>query len=282
MKRIATGLISILAAVVPTVASAQSNIKAAFDAIINCKEAEISDYHYYGKDPKTNLKTGQDDIYDFVIPANKKNLIKNVLDAFDKDENIAYVIKKGKNTGEDNQFLLYSEDTSGSIVIDDTDYHYIYELFAPSKSEDPKGIHRYAYGFNYKEEDGVIKGKIVINYATTGEYRQQAERQKQLDWINAMDKANKKANDEDSQQSWFEQMMACINGLKYANDQTRIGIATKAYKLIGNMDEYEISDQDMDTIKRMFEITLANQSYSDPILRELLRQCHAGIESQYK
>ncbi len=278
MKRIAIRLICLLAALAPTAASAQSNIQAAFDAIINCNDAEISDYHYSGKDPKTKMKSGQDDIYNFVIPANKKKLISNVLDAFAKDEDTAYLTKKGKNTGTDNQILLHSEEATDGIPIDDSDYNYIYEFFAPSKAEDPKGIHRYAYGFNYKEEDGVIKGKIVINYATTLEYRQQAERQRQFDWMVEMDKANKGYGDEDTQQSWFEQVMACINGLKTANDKTRIALATKAYKLVGNIEDYDVSSQDKTTIKKMFEITLSNPAYSDPILYELLKQCQAGIK----
>ncbi len=278
MKRIAIRLICILAAIAPITASAQSNIMTAFDAIINCKEAEISDYHFSMKDPKTKLKSGQDDIYNFVIPANKKNLIKNVLEAFAKDENISYVIKKGKNTGKQNLISLHSEEASGGIPIDEPAYSYIYELFAPSKAEDPKGIHRYAYGFNYKEEDGVIKGKIVINYATTIEYRQQAQRQQQLNWMTELDKANKKVNNDDSEQSWFEQVMACINGLKDANEKTRIALATRAYKLIGNMEDYDVSPQDKNTIKRMFEITLSNPAYRDPILYELLKQCQEGIK----
>ncbi len=278
MKRIAIRLICLLAAIAPMAASAQSNIKSAFDAIINCKEAEISDYHYSGKDPKTNLKSGQDDVYNFVIPANKKKLINNVLEAFAKDEKMAYVVKKGKNTGDKNLILLHSEEVSGGIPIDEPGYIYVYELFAPSKAEDPKGIHRYSYGFNYKEEDGVIKGKIVINYATTAEYRQQSDRQRQLDWMTELDKANKKLQNEETEQSWFEQEMACINGLKYANDKTRIALATKAYKLIGDMEDYDVPEQDKNTIKKMFEITLANQSFSDPILRELLKQCLEGIK----
>ncbi len=278
MKRIAIRLICLLAAIAPIAASAQSNIKAAFDAIINCKEAEISDYHYSGKDPKTQLKSGQDDVYNFVLPANKKKLISNVLEAFSKDENAAYLTKKGKNTGTKNQNLIHSEETTSGIPIDDSGYNYIYELFAASKAEDPKGIHRYAYGFNYKEEDGVIKGKILINYATTATYRQQAERERKLEWLTDMDKVNKKANNDDSEQSWFEQVMACINGLKDANEKTRIALATRAYKLIGNMEDYDVSPQDKNTIKRMFEITLSNPAYKDPILYELLKQCQEGIK----
>lgn len=278
MKKTAIRLICLLAVISPTIAAAQSNIKSAFDAIINCKDAEVSEHHYSEKDPKTKLKSGQDDVYKFVLPASKKNLVKNVLDAFVKDENEAYVVKRGTNNGKDSQVSLFSGEGAGSIVIDEPGTEYIYELFAPSKSEDPKGIHRYAYGFNYKEEDGVIKGKIVINYATTSEYRQQAERQLQLAWLTDMDKANKNDKDDDEQQSWFEQIMACINGLKSANEKTRIALATKAYKLVGNMADYDVSTQDKNTIKKMFEITLSNPAYSDPILYELLKQCQAGVK----
>lgn len=278
MKKIAIRLICLLGTLAPTIAAAQSNIKSAFDAIINCKDAEVSEDHYSEKDPKTKLKSVQDDIYKFVLPVSKKNLVKNVLDAFVKDENEAYVVKRGTNNGKDSQVSLFSGEGAGSIVIDEPGTEYIYELFAPSKSEDPKGIHRYAYGFNYKEEDGMIKGKLVINYATTSEYRQQAERKRQLDWITDMDKANKNDKEDDIQQSWFEQVMACINGLKAANDKTRIALATKAYKLVGNMADYDVSNQDKNTIKKMFEITLSNPAYSDPILYELLKQCQAGVK----
>lgn len=277
MKTIAIRLICLLATLTPIAASAQSNIKAAFDAIINCPDAEISDFHYSGKDPKTKMKSGQDDVYSFALPANKKKLISNVLDAFAKDENTAYVLKKGKNTAKDIQISIHSEEVAGGIPIDETDYTYIYELFKPSNTEDPKGIHRYAYGFNYKEEGGVIKGKMIMNYATTSEYRYQANRQKEIDWIKEMDKINKHVYDSEPQQSWFELMMACLNGLEEANAKTRIALATKAYKLVGNMEDYDVSEQDKNTIRKMLEITLANNAYQDPILYELLKQCKAGI-----
>ncbi len=278
MKTIAFRLISLLAIAASITATAQNNIKSAFDAIINCPDAEISESHYSSKDTSTKLKSGQDDIYNFVLPANKINLIKKAVEAFEKDDASAYMLKRGRNSGSKSENFIYSQDL-GTFTIDDTGREYIYAFFTPSKAEDPKNIHRYAYALNYKEVDGKIYGKIVINYATTSDYRNQQERQRQIDWTIQMSKSNRESADSDMVQTWFEKVMACLNGLQEATPKTRIALATKTYKLVSGMNEYDdVTNQDKETIKRVLRILLVDQSYQDPVLIELLKECQAAIK----
>lgn len=278
MKTMVFRLFCLMALLVPVTAASQSNIKSAFEAIIKCPKAEITESHSLLKDRETNLKSGQDDVYGFTLPADRFDLIKNVLSAFDKDMTMAYVVKKGKNTGAESSIKLNSGE-NGSISIDDPGCDYIYELFAPSKSEDPDGTHRYAYGFNYKEENGKIKGKLVINYSTTAEYRQQEERERQLKWLADMGEINRSQSDGASQQSWFEQVMACVNGMGDPSPRVRTALATKAYNLIKDKRKYSnVTPQDIRTLHNIFKMMMQKPEYaSDSILIELLRECEAGL-----
>lgn len=303
MKKTALRLICLLIALAPMTAMAQSNIKAAFDAIINSSDADISASHSLQKDPETKIKSGQDDIYRFVLPAKKMNLIKKALAAFEKDIPEAYSVESGKNTSSGPKILLHSEQTSsGGISIDDPGCDYIYALFLPSKTEDPDGIHRYAYGLNYKEEGDQIRGKLIINYATTLKHRQSGYDQSQFQWRNGYRSTTTtypngvivmQTSDSDSGeqtpiqpfestvqlQSWFEQIMGCINGMSGVGTQTRIALATKAYGLVSHMNDYQVSEQDKNTARQLFKTLRSDKHYSsDPILAELLRQCELGIK----
>ncbi len=280
MKTTIFRLICLTGFLAPMAANSQTNIKSAFDAIIKSPKSEITEKHSLEKNRDTNQKSGQDDIYYFVLPGDKMNLVKNVMAAFDKDKDKAFYVKSGNN-GESTSNVVLNSSGFNSITVDDPGCEYIYELFSPSKSEDPRGIYRYAYGFNYKEEDGVIKGKMIVNYSTTSDYRKKKEDdelwERNLQQTIYMKKAQK-VSDQDFQQSWFEKVMACINGLKDANSKTRIALATKAYKLVGNMNDFEVTEQDKTTIKNMFNITLQDPAYQDPVLLELLRQCVKGLK----
>ena len=283
MKTVVFRLLCLLVVLAPAVAASQTNIKSAFDAIIKCPKAEITESHVLNKDRNTNLKSGQDDIYYFILPADRMDLVKKVLTAFDNDLASAYVVKKGRNTGKQSNIQLYSGESTtefyATISIDDHGCEYIYELFAPSKSEDPGGAHRYAYGFNYKEEDGKIIGKMVINYATTSEYRQQAQRESQMILLADMNKANRGSSDVETQQTWFDMVMACVNGIEEANQKTRIALATKAYRLVRDVKSYpEATPQDKKTMAKIFRMMLNKPiCAADPILIELLQQCESTL-----
>ncbi|MDE6342285.1 MAG: hypothetical protein K2K93_08210, partial [Muribaculaceae bacterium] len=90
MKTTALRLICLLAVLAPMAAASQTVINSAFDAIINCKKAEIAESHGLNKDRETNLKLGQYDSYTFVLPADQSKLVKDVLKAFDTDREKAY------------------------------------------------------------------------------------------------------------------------------------------------------------------------------------------------
>ncbi|MBD5356795.1 MAG: hypothetical protein HDR88_07305 [Bacteroides sp.] len=226
-------LISLTVALVPLMATAQTNIQSAFDAIINCPKAEVTDNHTLDKDPVSNIKIGQSDVYHFVLPANKINLVKDVVSAFDKDSERAYRISRGKvsNTDEEIQLSVGDASTDG-VYINEPGCEYIYALFLPSKSEDPEGIFRYAYGINFKEEDGKLIGKLAITYATTLKYRQQVEQERQLNLLNNYPNGAMTISPAGiSQQTWFDMFMNYFQNIPSASPQTRIALATKAYKL---------------------------------------------------
>lgn len=96
MKTSLFRLLAILLALMPIGVVAQTNIQSAFDAIIKCPDAQITERHTLDKDPVTLVKTGQADIYRFVLPAGKAKLIKNVVSAFEKDSQTAYVTAAAK------------------------------------------------------------------------------------------------------------------------------------------------------------------------------------------
>ena len=286
MKTRVFRLIFLLSVIAPMTAVSQTNIKAAFDAIIKCPEAEITESHFLKNDKETNMKSGQDDIYLFELPADRMNLIKNVLEAFEKDKASAYVVKKGKNRGGKINEQLYSEQSTANVIyvqsVDDSGTDYIYEFFVPSKSEDPDGTHRYAYAFNYKEKDGKIEGKIIINYATTDEYRDrrnaEIQRARDLEWRINLNKASEQSAEVDTKQSWLEQVMACLNGLEDANKKTRIALATKTYQLVNNVKDYpKVTSKEKDTILKIIRLLRKDPKYSDPILNELLLECEQGL-----
>ena len=286
MKTRVFRLIFLLSVIAPMTSVSQTNIKAAFDAIIKCPEAEITESHFLKNDKETNMKSGQDDIYLFDLPADRMNLIKNVLEAFEKDKASAYVVKKGKNRGGKINEQLYSEQSTANVIyvqsVDDSGTDYIYELFVPSKSEDPDGTHRYAYAFNYKEKDGKIEGKIIINYATTDEYRDrrnaEIQRARDLEWRINLNKASEQSAEVDTKQSWLDQVMACLNGLEDANKKTRIALATKTYQLVNNVKDYpKVTSKEKDTILKIIRLLRKDPIYSDPILNELLLECEQGL-----
>lgn len=290
MKKIALRLLSLFLALAPLSAAAQSNIKAAFDAIINCPEAEITPSHYMQRDPETGVKSGQDDIYKFTLPANKMNLIKKAQAAFEKDIPNAYAVKSGRNSKKDPQILLHSEEVEyGGISIDDQGRDFIYALFLPSKSEDPDGKYRYSYGLNYKEENGQIIGKLIINYATTLKYRQSVAQEKSGWSWNSGTTFNTSTNgvvviessDSNGEQpTWFEAVMKCLNGMSQANHNTRLALATKAYTIITDVKKYPgVTAQDKDALRGILRAMRSDgKKYSDPTLNALLIQCENAIK----
>ena len=279
MNTYVSRLISLLLAVIPMLAAAQTNIKSAFDALIKCPDVQITESHSLEKDPGTNTKTGQSDIYNFTLPAKRIKLIENITSAFNKDSEMAYSINSGNTTNTENAIIkLAIGDGSGEgVYINEPECQYIYSLFLPPRSEDPNGIYRYAYGINYKQEGGDIIGKLVVTYATTLKYRQQAQLNRQLNMLNSI--PNGSIIVSTPQQTWFDLLMSYFQSMASSSPQVKISLATKAYNVIRDTQEYpEVTENDKNTVREILKGMIADRKYSDTKLNTLLNQCLVGIE----
>lgn len=286
MRKSIIRLVNLLCVIAPIAAPAQKNIQSTFDAIIKCTDAQITDSHSLERDPETLTKTGQSDVYTFVLPAKQINLINNVVSAFDKDSNLAYSFNKGKYALSDPAIsLAVGDGSSAGINISNPDYEYVYATFLAPKSEDPNRIYRYAYGITFKEEDGKIYGKLVVTYATTLKYRQQLEEQRKYDrYRNLSDESNGAIYllTPSKSQSWFGTIMSYLQTMTSANSQTRIALASKAYMLIRDASQYpdysDVSKSDKDTVREILKSMISDKKYSETVLNELLNQCLVNLK----
>ena len=267
MKKQVFQLLCLLIAISPMVASAQSNIKSAFDAIIKCPQAEISETRSLEKNPETNVKTGQSEVYRFTLPSSKMSLIKNAIAAFDKDSKFAYSLQSGHAKKKDPKISCAVGNGEGTgITINDPDCEYYYELFLAPKSEDPEGIYRYAYALNYKEVDGKIEGKLIITYATTLMYRQSPKVYNAPN-INRNDDGNK-----------LEKLLYYI-GLIKEESTSDIIYATKAYQIANNLEKnMTLSDRDKKLVREIINSKLSNSKFLDSTVITLLKQCEEAMK----
>lgn len=282
MKKLIYCLISLCFGFVPQLGKAQQNIVKAFDAIINCPQVKIIDKHTLQKNPETGVKTGQADQYKFTLPIDKMDLVKNAVDAIKTDSEMAYDIEHGHTSSEQKGKAIYlavGEGDGISIYLPDSEY--IYAYFLAPKSEDPEGNNRYAYGIIYKVENGVITGEMAITYSTTLAYRQEKniERQKEIirswnqDYSNNMTVTVLRSGNQ-TNKSWFESVMSCLQSMSQANGQTRIALATRAYELIKNIKDYpDVTVSDKETVTEILKAMIADKKYSETILNQLLSQC---------
>ncbi len=264
----------IMVTLTPMIANAQSNIKAAFDAIIDCKDADVTSSHSLEKDPETFVKNGQCDIYNFTLPEKKASLFKNLLRAFDKDSQYAYSIQSGKSKRNDRTIrVAVGDGNEAGIQVNEPGFDYIYELFLAPASENPEGIYRYAYGLMYKEIDGKIEGKFYVTYATTLKYRQKKENSSIKTRSNSTVIIN-------GNTSWFEKLMSYLNGMSTANSRTRLSYATKAYALINNIDKYkdEVTEKDKKAAYKIIKSMRSQSKYSDPQLNAILQSCEEALQ----
>ncbi|MCI9042845.1 MAG: hypothetical protein HFJ93_02900 [Muribaculaceae bacterium] len=287
-------LLTLILAMLPLAAAAQSNIKAAFDAIIKSPEATVTERHTLDRDPATGRKSGQCDIYAFTLPCNKANLVDKVFAAFDKDSGLAFSSECGSAADADGSVVLAVGDGSGpGIKVDEKDTRYISALFLPSVDEDPDGHHRYAYAFNCKEADGEITGKLIVTYAYTLKYRQELEQMENQAGIEmgmnvlrslvnfgaSIDIPSQPDSQSTGKNSWFETLMSYLQGMEAANSTSRIALATKAYRLITDDESYAgASESDKDTARELLKVMIADKKYSDSMLNKLLNQCLVNIK----
>lgn len=279
MKTSVIRLFSLAFAVMPLMAAAQSNIKSAFDAIIKCPDVEITESHTLDKDPVTGIKTGQSDVYRFVLPAGKLALLKNVVSAFEKDADMAYSVNRGKSVNTERDIILtVGNNDSDGVYISSPDCEYIYSLYLAPPAEDPNGIYRYAYGMNFKETaSGKLAGKLIITYATTLQYRQEAARERQFDVLRSLRGIDVTKT---SQETWFDTLMSYFQGMTSANTQTRIALATKAFNVIKDTANYpEVTEADKEAVREILAGMISDKKYSESVLNALLNQCLVALSN---
>lgn len=282
MKTSVLRLLSLIFAAIPMIAAAQNNIKSAFEAIIKCPEAQITESHTLEKDPSTGIKTGQSDVYRFVLPAGKVSLLEKAVSAFDKDAEMAYSINRGKTVNTERDIILtVGNPGNDGVYLNSPDCEYIFSLFLAPLSEDPDGIYRYAYGMNFKEKDGTLMGKLVITYSTTLKYRQQEALQRQYDVLRNFSNGTNSTTSSvfASQQSWFDILMSYFQSMTSANSQTRIALASKAYKVIQDTSNYpDVTEADKDAVREILSGMISDKKYSETVLNKLLDRCLIGIK----
>lgn len=271
MKILKFSIILLFAAMIPLAANAQKNIKSAFEAIIKCPEAQITENHSLDRDPYTKIKDGQSDVYTFTLPASKMQLVNNAVAAFTKDSDNSYSIKQGKTGKRERPLSLAVGDGSGDgVVATKPEYEYIYALFLAPKSEDKTGNYRYAYAMNYKENGGKITGQLIITYATTLKYRQEK----------AQKRNNLKINNSYVKDSWFDTFLRYTTSLKkYNKTNEKMHIARRLYNHVRNVDtDSTATDMDKESAREILKVMIADPKNSDATLNAILRRSLAGIK----
>lgn len=159
----------------PAAAQAQENIKKAFDALVENDAADVSARHKLDKDPDTDEKVSQLDVWEFTLPKSQIRLVKDIERAFERDKEKAYTVGSGKfphTSAEEYEALAVGDGSEVYYVGAIKGSNYIYAAFIDDDAADDN--HRYAYALEWKETDeGTVIGKLAITYATTLKYRQQ-------------------------------------------------------------------------------------------------------------
>lgn len=64
-----------------------------------------------------------------------------------------------------------------------------------------------------------------------------------------------------------------------ANTQTRIALATKAFKVIRDTSKYsEVTDADKEAVREILKGMISDKKYSESVLNKLLNQCLVEIK----
>ncbi len=263
MKSLKIKLLALAIAAVTFTATAQKNVRQAFDAIINCPEAKVTESHSLEKDPNTFVKTGQCDIYCFELPASKIGLINNALKAFAKDSEKAYAYNRGTSIRNSSGITVaVGNDRNSGVKVTRPGHEYVYSLFLAPKQEDAEGIYRYAYCMNYKESGSKITGKLAVTYATTLKYRQEhSSRRLRIHTSPAPEK-------------WVESVMGQTTRLYRVNKKDlKLPVARKIYSVVSSVNRDSVSTGDINTAREIIITARDDPGNSDRMVQTILNQC---------
>ena len=279
MNNTIIGLVSLMLTFIPLTAGAQNSIKSAFDAILKCPEANITENSSLEKDPSTGKKIGQCVVYSFELPVSKENLIENVYSAFENDADKAYSCSRGNYKNVNKEINLAIGDGSKSLLLTyPHDCEFVTSMFLAPQSEDPDGIYRYVYAMAYKEEDGKFVGRLIITYAMTLKHRQQLEQKRQNEVIRNWSNGSND-NNGNAQKTWFDQIMSYLQVMSSSSQETRIALASKIYKVIRDTPKYsDVKDVDKETVREILKGMIEDVKYSDTVLNTLLNRCLVSIK----
>ncbi len=160
-----------------TLATAQDNVKRAFDKFINSKKVEVVKSFSEERDIKQPNRPliSKADVYTFTLKAKDQKLIQEVLAAFEKDrdnENVYQVLNHigGRGIPTNGRQLLVGKDTKNAVYIG-MDEMQSWQLLCMLDPADATRTHRYAYAIEVNDEPisiqltKKIRGKLVVTYS---------------------------------------------------------------------------------------------------------------------
>ena len=164
-----------------TLATAQDNVKRAFDKFINSKKVEVVKSFSEERDIKQPNRPliSKADVYTFTVKAKDQKLIQEVLAAFEKDrdnENVYQVLNHigGRGIPTNGRQLLVGKDTKNAVYIG-MDEMQSWQLLCMLDPADATRTHRYAYAIEVNDEPisiqltKKIRGKLVVTYSVIPE-----------------------------------------------------------------------------------------------------------------
>ena len=166
--------VTLLLCYIVTLASAQDNVKRAFDKFINSKKVEVVKSFSEERDIKQPNRplVSKADVYSFTIKAKDQKLISEVIAAFEKDRNNENVYQVLNHTGghgipTNGRELLVGSDRKNSVYIGMQEM-LSWQLMCLLDPADASRTHRYAYAIEWNDDPKArhlskkIRGKLVV------------------------------------------------------------------------------------------------------------------------
>ena len=260
-----------LALIAPASAIAQTNVKKAFDKLIESKYAEISESHKRENDPQTGEMESMADIYNFTIPADKKDLIKGIEKAFKQDSEKAYGYYSGIKAKKGDVSVASGPNSSVEIV-NRHNSDYTSALCIDMKKPDHN--YRYAYGLSYYRDGRNISGRLVVTYATTLKYRQNTNSYSYSNSNN--NSVTIRTNHRQNHNSkWFDQFMSKVTGLEFIENEGGssamvLPLVKDIYTISENCDS-KVTAREREMAVSILTDKLSHKSYKSTTVQKLLK-----------
>ncbi|MCC8070396.1 MAG: hypothetical protein LIO90_01160 [Bacteroidales bacterium] len=280
-------LIALLLALMPTGLFAQDNVKKAFASLIDNQVVTITESHELTREPTTNAKESQCDIYHFSMPVACQSIIDNIVKAFNKDAERSYSFNKGfTDLTDEPRYVVVGTEGDRTIKVTEPKSEFIHALFLAPKSEDPTGSYRYAYAINWKEEDGKITGMLAITYATTLHARQTVIKNRLGNTRDARDADLEEQPAKKSKPTkWVDTFLSRVEALTYCTvDGSKIGFASAIYRSTNELDSDALEPSARPSLKdltlaiNVLQSMLDSNRYADPTLQALLSSAQSNLK----